>query len=61
MMGKDVNVGVIGGGLMGREVASAFGRWFVINDSNVRPRLRAVADLNPGALEWFKQVPGVIY
>ena len=59
MMGKDVNVGVIGGGLMGREVASAFGRWFVINDSNVQPRLRAVADLNPGALEWFKQVPGV--
>ena len=33
-MSKRVNVGVIGGGLMGREVASAFGRWFALDDSN---------------------------
>ncbi len=44
---------------MGREVASAFGRWFAITDSDVTPRLVAVADLNQDALDWFKQVPGV--
>ncbi len=58
-MAGEVNVGVIGGGLMGREVASAFGRWFAITESNARPCLRAVADLDAGALEWFRQVPGV--
>ena len=44
-MSEPVRVGVIGGGLMGREVASAFGRWFAITDSEVRPELVAVADL----------------
>ena len=58
-MAGEVNVGVIGGGLMGREVASAFGRWFAITDSNARPRLRAVADLDSKALEWFRQVPDI--
>ena len=56
-MSKNINVGVIGGGLMGREVASAFGRWFVINDSKVNPSLYAVADLNKEALKWFNSVP----
>lgn len=58
-MSKAVRVGVIGGGLMGREVASAFGRWFAVTDSEALPALAAVADLNPEALEWFRQVPGV--
>jgi predicted dehydrogenase len=56
---KTVNVGVIGGGLMGREVASAFGRWFMLNDFPVKPELVAVADLSEKALQWFEQVPGV--
>jgi predicted dehydrogenase len=56
---KTAKVGVIGGGLMGREVASAFGRWFMLNDFPVRPELVAVADLNEKALQWFDQVPGV--
>lgn len=58
--GKTVKVGVIGGGLMGREVASAFGRWFMLNDFEVRPELVAVADLSDKALQWFDQVPGVV-
>jgi hypothetical protein len=29
-MSKTVRVGIIGGGLMGREAASALGRWFAI-------------------------------
>lgn len=54
-----VRVGVIGAGLMGREVASAFGRWFALTDCPVRPELVAVCDVNPAALEWFRQVPTV--
>ena len=44
---------------MGREVASAFGRWFALDNMPVKPELVAVADLNPQALDWFRQVPGV--
>ena len=52
-------VGVIGGGLMGREVASAFGRWFVLNSYPVRAELVAVCDLVEKQREWFRQVPTV--
>lgn len=52
---------VIGAGLMGREVASAFGRWFALLDCQVRPELVAVCDTNQAALEWFRQVPSVKY
>ena len=54
-----VRVGIIGGGLMGKEAASAFGRWFVLNDFPVNAELVGVADLSEPALEWFKQVPTV--
>jgi predicted dehydrogenase len=54
-----VRVGVIGAGLMGREVASAFGRWFALVDFPVRVELTAVCDVNPVALDWFRQVPTV--
>jgi len=54
-----VRVAVIGAGLMGREVASAFGRWFALADCPVRPELVAVCDVNPSALDWFRQVPTV--
>ena len=56
-----VRVGVIGAGLMGREVASAFGRWFALLDCPVRPQLVAVCDVNATALNWFRQVPGVAH
>lgn len=54
-----VRIGIIGGGLMGREAASAFGRWFVLEDFPVRAELTAVCDLQPGLLDWFRQVPSV--
>lgn len=54
-----VRVAVIGAGLMGREVASAFGRWFALLDCPVRPELVGVCDVNAAALDWFHQVPGV--
>jgi predicted dehydrogenase len=56
---QPVRVGVIGAGLMGREVASAFGRWFALLDCPVRPELIAVCDINPATLDWFRQVPTV--
>lgn len=58
-MSNHVSVGIIGGGLMGREVASAFARWCALTGQPVVPRLVAVADPNPAALSWFEQLPGV--
>jgi predicted dehydrogenase len=54
-----MRVGIIGGGLMGREAASAFGRWFVLEDVPVRAELVAVCDLQDRLLDWFRKVPTV--
>ncbi|TCC99805.1 Gfo/Idh/MocA family protein [Pedobacter psychroterrae] len=56
---KTVNIGIIGGGLMGREAASAFGRWFVLNDFPVNVALKAVCDLNEAVLSWYQAIPTV--
>lgn len=56
---KTVHVGIIGGGLMGKEVASAFGRWFALNDFPVKVVLKGVCDINEDTLAWYKQVPTV--
>jgi predicted dehydrogenase len=56
---REVNVAIIGGGLMGREIAAAIQRWPALVDHPVRPRLTAVCDLNPAALEWFRQIDTV--
>lgn len=58
-MSNPVKIGIIGGGLMGREVASALSRWFVLNDFPVRAELTAVCDLAEAQLEWFRQIPSV--
>lgn len=54
-----VRVGIVGGGLMGREIAAALQRWPALIDHPVRPVLTAIADINPAALEWFDQIPTV--
>ncbi len=54
-----VRIGVIGGGLMGREVANAVARWFVLDNFPVRAELTAVCDVQPKLLDWFRQVPTV--
>jgi predicted dehydrogenase len=59
MSSQPVRIGIIGGGLMGREAASALARWFTLVDFPVRAELTAVCDLQPGLLDWFRQVPGV--
>jgi predicted dehydrogenase len=56
---EEIEVGIIGGGLMGREVAAALARWPALLDHPVRPRLTAVCDTNPAALEWFDRIDTV--
>lgn len=56
---EKVNIGIIGGGLMGREAASSFGRWFALIDFPVKAELIAVCDLNEKVLDWYKQVSTV--
>jgi predicted dehydrogenase len=56
---KTLKVGVIGGGLMGREVASAVGRWCALVDFPIRLELTAVCDLVEKTREWFRQIPTV--
>lgn len=59
MSRERVNVGIIGGGLMGREIAAALRRWPALVDHPADPRLVAVCDINPAALEWFEGIDTV--
>ncbi len=54
---KKVGIGIIGGGLMGREMASAFARWCALMDVEVQPELVAVADLVEDVRNWFRRIP----
>jgi predicted dehydrogenase len=55
-VGLEVEVGIIGGGLMGKEVAAAVGRWSALQEHPVRPRLTAICDTNPDVLTWFERI-----
>lgn len=57
--GSDVRIGIIGGGLMGRELAAVCGRWGLLVDHPARPRIVAVADPSTDAREWFARSAGV--
>jgi predicted dehydrogenase len=52
-----IGIGIIGGGLMGREMASAFARWCALTDVDVMPELVAVADLVEDVRNWFQRIP----
>lgn len=52
---KDIRIGIVGGGLMGREIASAFARWCTFVDLPVKPKLVALADPSADAREWFSE------
>jgi predicted dehydrogenase len=56
---KPVRIGIIGGGLMGREIASAFARWFALDNFPVSAQVTAVCDLQAGLLDWFRNVPTI--
>ena len=50
---KTIRLGIIGGGLMGKELASAIARWMHIDASFARPEIAAVCDVSPHARQWF--------
>lgn len=58
-MNEIVKIGIIGGGLMGREVASLLARWFVLDPFPIKAELTAVCDLAEKQREWFRRVPTV--
>jgi len=58
-MNPPVKIGIIGGGLMGREVASALARWFMFENLPVQAELFAVCDLAEKQRDWFRQIPSV--
>ncbi|TFD52672.1 Gfo/Idh/MocA family oxidoreductase [Cryobacterium sp. Hh7] len=60
MNARTVNIGIVGAGLMGREIAMAIQRWPALIDHPVRAQVTAVCDINPAAMEWFDQIPTVI-
>jgi predicted dehydrogenase len=56
-----VRVGIVGAGLMGRELAAAIGRWSALQDHPVRPVLAGVCDTSPEALRWFDRIDTVVH
>ena len=56
MSDRVVRVGLIGGGLMGREFASAAARWAHLDDLGVRPELVVVCDTDPAVLGWYERL-----
>ncbi len=54
MARREIRFGIIGGGLMGREFASAVGRWHALLDLDVAPRIVGVCDTYPDQLRWFE-------
>lgn len=58
---RTINFGIIGGGLMGKEFASAAARWCHLEGMRAKPKIVAVCDTNPAALDWFReQIPDVL-
>jgi predicted dehydrogenase len=53
---REVGVGLVGGGLMGREAASAAARWIHLDPIGVRPRVVAVCDTDPDVLRWYERL-----
>src|ERR1051326_2282485 len=51
-----VTFGIIGGGVMGRAVASAASRWIHLADIGVRPEIAVVCDVNPDVLAWYERL-----
>ena len=60
MARREVKLGIVGCGLMGRELASASARWFHLEGLEFAPRIVAACDLNPVSAEWMaRNLPGV--
>jgi predicted dehydrogenase len=53
---RTVRFGIVGGGLMGREFASAAARWIHLGDADARPEIVHVCDANPDVLAWYERL-----
>lgn len=51
---KTYRIGIIGCGLMGREIASAAARWCHLTDIDVRPEITAICDTNTELFDWYQ-------
>jgi predicted dehydrogenase len=51
---REIKVGIIGLGLMGRELASATARWCHLLNLDFVPKLTAICDTNPALFDWFE-------
>jgi predicted dehydrogenase len=58
---QPVRVGIVGGGLLGRELAATIGRWSALEGHPTRPTLTAVCDTDPAALRWFDRIDSVTH
>jgi predicted dehydrogenase len=56
---RTIRFGIVGGGLMGRELASAAARWIHLADLDVRPEIVHVCDANPDVLAWYERLSPV--
>src|SRR5262249_60828472 len=56
MADRVVGFGLVGGGLMGREFASAAARWAHLAPLGVRPRLVHVCDPSAEARAWYERL-----
>ena len=54
MTRREIRFGVIGGGMMGRELASASARWCHLLDLEFMPRIVGLCDTNPTMFRWFQ-------
>jgi predicted dehydrogenase len=53
---RTVRFGIIGGGLMGREFASAAARWIHLAPLGARPEIVHVCDSNPDVLSFYERL-----
>jgi predicted dehydrogenase len=53
---RTVRFGIVGGGLMGREFASAAARWVHLAELGVTPEVAAVCDVNEQVLTWYERL-----
>ncbi len=52
---RKIKAGIIGLGLMGRELASATARWCHLLNLDFEPVITAIGDTNPALFDWFEQ------
>jgi predicted dehydrogenase len=60
MAKREIRFGLIGGGLMGKEFASAAARWCHLRDLDFEPKIVALSSITLADLEWFQcQINGL--